>query len=87
MITRGEAVAAIVLLAARAAVAGPAKLDTARIEEVTGLKGTWIGEEGVFKVQSPRAIMSTAVLLSVPDPKISTLMLVSASRVPTAVPG
>ena len=55
MITRGEAVAAIVLLAARAAVAGPAKLDTARIEEVTGLKGTWIGEEGVFKVQSPRA--------------------------------
>jgi hypothetical protein len=31
------------------------KLDTARIEEVTGLKGTFAEQEGVFKVTSPRA--------------------------------
>ena len=30
------------------------KLDTARIEEITGLKGTLIEQEGVFKVTSPR---------------------------------
>jgi hypothetical protein len=33
---------------------GP-KLDTARIEEITGLKGTLNAEEGVFKVTSPRS--------------------------------
>ena len=31
------------------------KLDTARIEEITGLKGTFSEPEGVFKVTSPRA--------------------------------
>lgn len=30
------------------------KLDTARIEAITGLKGTLIEQEGVFKVMSPR---------------------------------
>ncbi len=31
-----------------------ASLDTNRIDEVTGLKGTWSASEGVFKVSSPR---------------------------------
>jgi hypothetical protein len=37
------------------------KLDTARIESVTGLKGTLIEQEGVFKVTSPRADVKVAV--------------------------
>ncbi|MFL5407595.1 MAG: DUF1259 domain-containing protein [Myxococcales bacterium] len=42
---------AIVLLAA------PAKsgLDTARIEQITGVKGKWNEKEGVFKVEMPRS--------------------------------
>lgn len=42
---------AIVLLAA------PAKsgLDTARIEQITGIKGKWNEKEGVFKVEMPRS--------------------------------
>ncbi|MFL5452513.1 MAG: DUF1259 domain-containing protein [Myxococcales bacterium] len=42
---------AIVLLAA------PAKsgLDTARIEQITGMKGKWNEKEGVFKVEMPRS--------------------------------
>jgi hypothetical protein len=39
---------------------GP-KLDTARIEEITGLKGTLIEAEGVFKVTSPRADVKISV--------------------------
>jgi len=35
--------------------AQPGPLDTARIEEITGLKGTWSEPEGVFKVTSPRS--------------------------------
>jgi len=35
-------------------VAAHAALDTARIEELTGLKGTFNKEEGVFKVSEPR---------------------------------
>src|SRR5258708_17732215 len=31
-----------------------ANLDTARIEQLTGLKGTWNEKEGVFKVTYPR---------------------------------
>src|SRR5256885_16608650 len=30
-------------------------VDSARIEQITGLKGQWTGEEGVFKVQVPRS--------------------------------
>ncbi len=33
----------------------PAKLDGARIEQLTGLKGKWDEKEGVFKVTMPRA--------------------------------
>src|SRR6058998_1164917 len=39
---------------ALSAAAQESKLDTARIEELTGLKGTLIEQEGVFKVTSPR---------------------------------
>lgn len=42
---------ALALLAAPAARNG---LDTARIEQVTGLKGKWNDKEGVFKVEMPR---------------------------------
>src|SRR5512135_1258509 len=31
-----------------------ANIDTAKIEQVTGLKGAWNADEGVFKVSSPR---------------------------------
>jgi hypothetical protein len=34
--------------------AGAAALDTNRIEQITGLKGTWTAAEGVFKVTAPR---------------------------------
>jgi len=37
------------------------KLDTARIEEITGLKGTFTESEGVFKVTSPRADTKVSV--------------------------
>ncbi len=40
------------VLLASAALAAP--LDTARIESLTGLKGTWSAAEGVFKVTQPR---------------------------------
>lgn len=36
------------------AVSGSAALDTNRIEQITGLKGTWSAAEGVFKVTQPR---------------------------------
>src|SRR5262249_38532368 len=54
------------LLAVAVAMAGPAhaeapKLDTARIDEITGLKGTLIADEGVFKVTSPRADTKVSV--------------------------
>jgi len=32
-----------------------AKVDTNQIEQITGLKGTWSAEEGVFKVSAPRS--------------------------------
>ncbi len=37
------------------------ELDTARIEEITGLKGTLNPQEGVFKVTSPRTDLKIAV--------------------------
>src|SRR5436190_8817924 len=36
-------------------------LDSAKIEEITGLKGAWNKEEGVFKVTSPRADLKVSV--------------------------
>lgn len=54
-------VAMISVVAAGRAAAQPAKLDTARIEEITGLKGTLIEQEGVFKVTSPRTDVKIAV--------------------------
>jgi Domain of Unknown Function (DUF1259) len=53
-------------LALAVAMTGPAraeeqKLDTARIEEITGLKGSLIADEGVFKVTSPRADTKVSV--------------------------
>jgi hypothetical protein len=38
-----------------------ATLDTARIEQLTGLKGTWNAEEAVFKVTAPRTDVPVAV--------------------------
>ena len=61
-----DALAVAVIAAFAAGHAGAAfaqgrKLDTARIEEVTGLKGTFTEQEGVFKVTSPRADRKVAV--------------------------
>src|SRR5438105_12543979 len=44
---------AISLIAATALAAKG--VDSARIEQITGLKGQWTGKEGVFKVQVPRS--------------------------------
>jgi Domain of Unknown Function (DUF1259) len=44
-----------------ALVAQERKLDTARIEEITGLKGTLTEAESVFKVTSPRSDIKVAV--------------------------
>src|SRR5258706_16076819 len=37
------------------------QLDTAKIEEIAGLKGTFNKDEGVFKVTSPRSDVKIAV--------------------------
>ncbi len=41
-------------IAAAVPVTTQAALDTNRIEQITGLKGTWSAAEGVFKVTAPR---------------------------------
>jgi len=45
----------IALIAVMLAAQPAAKLDTAKIEQLTGLKGQWNEKEGVFKVQVPRS--------------------------------
>lgn len=54
-------VAASTGVADRGALAQATQLDTARIEEITGLKGTFTEQEGVFKVAAPRADTKVAV--------------------------
>ncbi len=55
-VIRPAGLAAGVLLATLAsAVSAERKLDTARIEQITGLKGAYNDKENVFKVSSPRA--------------------------------
>ena len=44
-----------------ATLANVAAFDTNRIEQLTGLKGRWFQEEGVFKVSSPRTDVKVAV--------------------------
>src|SRR5437763_9753654 len=46
--------AAVLFLIAAPAMAAKA-LDSARIEQITGVKGQWTEKEGVFKVQVPRS--------------------------------
>src|SRR2546425_4344072 len=43
-----------IFLAASVCILNGAALDTNRIEQLTGLKGTWSATEGVFKVTAPR---------------------------------
>ena len=38
-----------------------AAVDTNRIEQITGLKGTWNAAEGVFKVSAPRSDIPVSV--------------------------
>ena len=59
-IGRGAGTVLLCVVASGAAAQG-AKLDTARIEEITGLKGALIEQEGVFKVTSPRTDVKIAV--------------------------
>ena len=51
---------AIAALSARPSLAQPA-LDTAKIEQVLGVKGTMIPEENVFKVAKPRSDVKVEV--------------------------
>lgn len=48
-------------LVSHSAYSGDAKLDSAAIEAITGLKGTMNTEEGVFKVASPRSDVKASV--------------------------
>jgi hypothetical protein len=57
MIRRATLVAVTTLLPLLA----NAALDTNRIEQVTGLKGTWNAAEGVFKVSAPRNDLPVSV--------------------------
>jgi hypothetical protein len=50
-----------IVTSGRAAPAQEAKLDTVRVEEITGLKGTLIEAEAVFKVTSPRTDAKVSV--------------------------
>ena len=54
-------VAALVLAQGGAVLAQGAKLDTARIKEITGLEGTFTEAEGVFKVTSARTDVKVVV--------------------------
>src|ERR1700752_1793105 len=55
------AIAVAVVVDARAALAQRSKEDRARIEELTGLKGTYVDSERVFKVTSPRTDVKVSV--------------------------
>jgi hypothetical protein len=55
------AAACLLLPLARASFAQGPALDTAAIEQATGLKGTMIGEENVFKVGKPRTDVKVQV--------------------------
>jgi uncharacterized protein DUF1259 len=55
------AAASLLLVLGRASVAQGPALDTAAIEQATGLKGTMIAEESVFKVSKPRADVKVQV--------------------------
>jgi hypothetical protein len=59
--SRLAAALAVAVATAELARAEAPKLDTARIDEITGLKGSLIEDEGVFKVTSPRADTKVAV--------------------------
>src|SRR5438045_6518192 len=54
-----KSVIALFLVAAPAL--GAKGLDSARIEQVTGLKGQWTEKGGVFKVQVPRSDLAVTV--------------------------
>ena len=43
------------------------KLDTAKIDEITGLKGKLNEQEGVFKVSSPRTDIKVILLEGIPN--------------------
>jgi hypothetical protein len=54
-------IACAFFLATAAALASAATLDTSRIDQLTGLKGTLNKEEGVYKVSLPRADLKISV--------------------------
>lgn len=53
--------ASLLLVLARASVAQGPALDTAAIEQTTGLKGTMIADENAFKVSKPRSDVKVQV--------------------------
>src|SRR3954469_1982879 len=52
---------AAVLFSAAPAIATPPALDTAKIEQLTGLKGSLDAKSGVFKVSAPRGDLAVTV--------------------------
>ena len=50
----GILAAALLILSSTLAFAAPGKIDSAKIEQITGTKGTYSAKENVFKVSSPR---------------------------------
>ena len=62
MLVLMKAIKSLTLLAcALLSLSASAALDTNRIEQITGLKGTWNAAEGVFKVTSPRNDVKVSV--------------------------
>jgi hypothetical protein len=59
-ITAGAVASVALALAGPASAAGP-KLDTAKIEQIAGVKGTYSEKENVFKVSSPRNDVKVSV--------------------------
>lgn len=59
MKTAWTAALAVATLLSTAPVAGAAgKLDTSKIEQLTGVKGEWNEKEGVFTARAPRTDLS-----------------------------
>src|SRR5690349_2232291 len=53
--------ALLVVSCSHLALGNPPDFDTAKIESLTGLKGTYSEQEGVFKVTSPRSDLKVSV--------------------------
>ncbi|MFI4946204.1 MAG: DUF1259 domain-containing protein, partial [Burkholderiales bacterium] len=78
------AIAAAIAADAGVALAQSSKQDRTRIEELTGLKGTFIDAERVFKVTSPRTDVKVSVDGWTMPPFMGLTSWVSFGQTPSA---